>query len=248
MIKDVNRKSRIFKWFGPGVITGAADDDPSGITTYSQAGAQFGYGLLWTAIFMLPMMIAIQEACMRIGAIKRQGLASVIKKYYGNKILYFIVILLFIANTINIGADTGAMSAAAGLILPKINFHVFSSIFCFLILFLEIYVHYEKYLSILKYFCLSLIAYPLTVLIIDLPIVQVLQATFIPRIEFNFEFFYMITAVFGTTISPYLFFWQASEVVEEETSHQRKHALVRKPKLYSTDLYRLRTIGQLSIC
>jgi NRAMP (natural resistance-associated macrophage protein)-like metal ion transporter len=218
-----------FKIFGPGLITGAADDDPSGIATYTQTGAQFGYGQLWTALAMLPLMTAIQEACARIGAVTGRGLAAVVKENYSKKVLYAVVLLVVVANTINIGADIGALAAAAGLLIP-VNFAVLTLGFTALILILEIFTSYRVYSRILKWLALALLAYPVTVFIIHQPWSTVLAATFLPHIEFNFAFFFIITGVLGTTISPYMFFWQASEEVEEEKS---QHLIGKngKPKI-----------------
>jgi len=220
---------KFFNVFGPGVVTGAADDDPSGIATYTQTGAKFGYGQLWTAIAMLPLMIAIQEACARIGAVNGHGLAAVIKANYNKKVLYSAVLLVVVANTINIGADIGAIAAAAQLLIP-VNFVILTLGFTALILILEIFTTYRVYSRILKWLALTLLAYPLTLFIIEKPWHQILSATFLPHIELNFEFFFIITAVLGTTISPYMFFWQAAQEVEEEKA---QHMIGRygKPKL-----------------
>jgi NRAMP (natural resistance-associated macrophage protein)-like metal ion transporter len=213
--KIKNKFSRMLKILGPGLITGAADDDPSGIATYSQTGAQFGYGQLWTALFMLPIQTAVQEACARIGAVSGKGLIAVIKQNYSKKIAYFAVVLVLIANTINIGADLGAMAAATQLIFP-IDFTILTLIFTAFILLLEIFTSYKIYSKILKWLALTLLAYPITVFIVKEPWPVLLKATFIPHIEFSFDFFFIITGVLGTTITPYMFFWQASEEVEEE--------------------------------
>lgn len=220
---------KFFSILGPGVITGAADDDPSGIATYSQTGAQFGYGQLWTAIFMLPFQAGVQEACARIGAVTGKGIAAVVKQHYSKKVLYGVVILVLIANTINIGADIGAMAAAAHLVIP-INFVILTLFFTILMLVLEIFTSYKVYARILKWLCLSLFAYPLTVFIVSQPWPTVLHATFIPHIELNFQFLFIITGVLGTTISPYMFFWQASEETEDERA---AHLLARdgKPRI-----------------
>lgn len=215
MENTFNKIKNYFKVFGPGVITGAADDDPSGIATYTQTGAKFGYGLLWTVILMLPLMTAIQEACARIGAVTGHGLAAVIKANYSKKVLYAAVLLVVVANTINIGADIGALAAAAQLVIP-VNFVILTLGFTALILTLEIFTSYRVYSRILIWLALSLIAYPLTVFIVSQPWHTIFVATFWPHIELNFEFFFIITGVLGTTISPYMFFWQASEEVEEE--------------------------------
>lgn len=206
---------KFFSLLGPGLTTGAADDDPSGIATYSQTGAQFGYGQLWTALYMLPFMTAVQEACARIGLVTGKGIAAVVKEHYNAKILYAVVGLVVIANTINIGADIGAMAAAAQLLIP-IPFVVLTLLFTALILVLEIFTNYRTYSRILKWLALTLLAYPITAFIIDQPWPTVLRATVVPHFEFTFDFLFIITGVFGTTITPYMFFWQASQEVEEE--------------------------------
>jgi len=238
MKKVLSKIKKIFKIFGPGVITGAADDDPSGIATYTQTGAQFGYGQLWTVLAMLPLMVAIQEACARIGAVTGHGLASVIKSNYSKKVLYGAVLLVVVANTINIGADIGAVAAAAQLIIP-VNFVILILAFTCLILILEIFTSYKVYSHILKWLALALLAYPLTVFIVSQPWSKILVSTFLPHIELNFAFFFIITGVLGTTISPYMFFWQASEEVEEEKS---KHMLGRngKPRISKNFIRNLR--------
>ena len=202
---------------GPGVITGAADDDPSGIATYSQTGAQFGFGQLWTAVYMLPFLIPVQEACARIGAVTGHGLSYAVKKHFSKRVLYFMVTIVLIANTINIGADIGAMAASLQLVTP-FAFTPLAIGITVLILFLEVFTSYRTYSRILKWLVLTLLAYPLTLFIIQVPWTSVLPATFLPHIEFNFAFFFVATGVLGTTISPFMFFWQASQEVEEERS------------------------------
>jgi NRAMP (natural resistance-associated macrophage protein)-like metal ion transporter len=206
---------KVLRVLGPGIITGAADDDPSGIATYSQTGAQFGYGQLWTALFMLPLLAGVQEACARIGAVTGKGIATVVRENFNKPVLYGVVLLVIIANTINIGADIGAMAAAANLLLP-LPFVVFPVLFTGLILVLEIFLSYKVYARILKWLAVSLLAYPFTVFIVSNPWATILQATLLPHIELNFQYLFIITGVLGTTISPYLFFWQASEETEEE--------------------------------
>jgi NRAMP (natural resistance-associated macrophage protein)-like metal ion transporter len=208
---------KIFKNLGPGVISGAADDDPSGIATYTQTGSQFGYGMLWCALLVYPFMTSVQEACARIGAVTGKGLAAVIKQNYNKYILYAVVLLVLTANTINIGADIGAMAAAAELIIP-VNFTILALSFTTLILVLEIFTSYRVYSRILKWLVLSLLAYPITVFMVSQPWPEIIKATFIPHIEWTFSFFFLITGVLGTTISPYMFFWETSEEVEEEKS------------------------------
>ncbi len=209
-----NKFLKFLSILGPGLTTGAADDDPSGIATYSQTGAQFGYGQLWTALYMLPFMIGVQEACARIGMVTGKGIAAIVKEHYNAKVLYAVVGLVVIANVINIGADIGAMAAAAALIIP-LPFVVWTLLFTASILILEIFTTYKVYARILKWLALSLLAYPITVFIIKMPWLTVLKATFIPHIEFTFAFFFIITGVLGTTISPYMFFWETSQEVEE---------------------------------
>lgn len=231
---------------GPGVITGAADDDPSGIATYSQTGAQFGYGQLWTSLLLLPFMTAVQEACARIGAVTGKGITAIIKEHYNKKILYGMMGLVVLANTINIGADLGAMGAAAHLVLP-INLVVLTLFFSVLILVLQIFISYRNYSKILKWLVFSLLAYPLTLFLIEVPWGEVLKATFVPHIELSFTFLFIITGVFGTTISPYMFFWEASEEVEEE----KKRGLIKngKPQITKSFLRLLRIdnfIGMMS--
>jgi NRAMP (natural resistance-associated macrophage protein)-like metal ion transporter len=222
MAKFSWRVKKISKSVGPGLITGAADDDPSGIATYSQTGAQFGYGQLWTVIFMLPLVTAIQEACARIGAVTGKGIATVIKEHYSKKVLYIAVFLVLIANTINIGADIGAMAAAAGLIIP-LPFVLLTLFFTILILVLEIFVSYKNYAKMLKWLALALFSYVLTVFIVKEPWGEIFRATFVPHFEFTFAFLFIITGVLGTTISPYMFFWEASEEVEEERRKNMIH-------------------------
>jgi Mn2+/Fe2+ NRAMP family transporter len=171
-----------FGIFGPGVITGASDDDPSGIATYSQAGAQFGFGMLWMVIFLYPLMTAVQEICARIGLVSGSGLAEILKKRHSKKIVYPIAALLLIANTINIGADIGAMSASVRLILPQLPFVLVSLALVALILFSEILMPYDKYVKILKYLTLSLFAYIATAIIVGGNLQQILVSTILPHI------------------------------------------------------------------
>lgn len=211
--------SKFLKSIGPGIISGSADDDPSGIATYSQSGAQFGFGQLWTAIYMLPFLISVQEACARIGAVTGHGISSALKRHYSRRILILMVIVVLIANTINIGADIGAMAASLELVTP-IAFLPLTIIITVSILILEIFTSYRVYSRILKWLAFSLLAYPLTLFIIHAPWGTICPATLIPHFEFSLSFFLLITGILGTTISPYLFFWQASEEVEEERSHK----------------------------
>jgi NRAMP (natural resistance-associated macrophage protein)-like metal ion transporter len=224
-------------YVGPGVITGASDDDPSGIATYSQTGAQFGYGQLWTALLLLPFLTATQEACARIGATTGKGIAAIIKEQYNKKILYAALALVLVANTINIGADLGAMGAAAHLIFP-VSFAALTLFFTAVILLLEIFISYRRYARILKWLAVTLIAYPLTLFLVHVPWGSVLRATLVPHVEWSFSFLFIITGVFGTTISPYMFFWEASEEVEEERERKMLHK--GKPSINRSFLRSLR--------
>jgi NRAMP (natural resistance-associated macrophage protein)-like metal ion transporter len=209
------------KSLGPGVITGAADDDPSGIATYSQVGAKFGLGMLWMPLYLLPMIIAIQEMCARIGLLSGNGLAALIKNKYSPKLIYPISSLLIIANTINIGADLGAMSASIKILVPQIPLLITSLLFSGIIVASEIMIPYDKYVKVLKYLVLSLFAYVITAVIVGGNPKEVFLATIIPQISFTHDFAIMFVAVIGTTISPYLLFWQASEEAEEDVAKHK---------------------------
>jgi Mn2+/Fe2+ NRAMP family transporter len=215
-MKTRKRFLKFLTVLGPGLTTGAADDDPSGIATYSQTGAQFGYGQLWTALYMLPFMIAVQEACARIGLVTGKGIAAVVRQQYSKTVLYGVVGLVVVANTINIGADIGAMAAAMQLLLPSIPFAVLTLLFTASMLILEIFTNYKVYSRILKWLAITLLSYPITVFIVHQDWATVLKATVVPHVEFSFAFLFIITGVFGTTITPYMFFWEASQEVEEE--------------------------------
>lgn len=210
-----------FSTLGPGLITGAADDDPSGIATYSQAGAQFGFGTLWTALFQFPMMVVIQEMCARIGLVTGSGLAGTIKKRYSKNAVYPIISLLLIANVINIGADIGAMSASVRLVLPQLPIMLIAILFTGFIICTEIFISYRKYITLLKYLTLSLFAYVITAFMVAGNWNEILIASIIPHIEFTPAFAMLFVAIFGTTISPYLFFWQTSEEAEEDLSKNK---------------------------
>ena len=208
---------RIFSIIGPGFITGAADDDPSGIGTYSQTGAQFGYSQLWVSLFSFPFMTIVQEICGRIGIVTGKGLAQNIKEHYPKKILYFSVILLLIANTINIGADLGAMASSAQLLI-NLPFVILLLLITIITLVLEVFVSYKTYSKYLKYLTFSLFSYIVVAFIIKEPWKTIAISTIIPSISFNKDYLLNIVAILGTTISPYLFFWQSNEEVEEEIS------------------------------
>lgn len=206
---------RIARSSGPGFITGAADDDPSGIATYSQTGAIFGYAQLWVIPFALPPMIAVQELCGRIGMVTGKGIGGVIKLRYPRVILYATLVLLLIANVINIGADLGAMASSIQLLIPLPYWFLLAGT-TIAIVALQTYVPYPSYARILKYLTLSLLAYLAAALFAKQDWGQILRSTFIPHLALNREYFMNVAALVGTTISPYLFFWQADEEVEEE--------------------------------
>jgi NRAMP (natural resistance-associated macrophage protein)-like metal ion transporter len=232
MAKFGRRTKKLLGIAGPGLVTGAADNDPSGIVTYTQTGAQFGYGQLWAAAYLFPFMVAIQEACARIGAVAGKGIAAVIKEHYPRWVLYGVLALIVVANTINIGADLGAMGAVAELILPGPgSFAAYTLFFAALILILEIFTSYKTYARILKWLALALLSYLLTAVLVSEPWGTILRATFLPHIEFNFAFLFIITGVIGTTVSPYMFFWEASEEVEEE---HEKHMIGRDGHAHPT--------------
>ena len=220
------------KWMrvlGPGLITGAADDDPSGIATYSQAGAAFGYGQLWTLSLCLPLMIAVQEACARIGSVTGHGLARVTADNYSKKVLYSAVGLVVVANTINIGADIAAVGSAIQLIVPA-PVLLTPALFTGGVLLLEIFIGYHKYAKFLKLLSLALLAYVATALIVTEPWSEILRATIVPQIQNTREYWYVIVGILGTTISPYMFFWQAAEEAEERELADVEHGVRRTMK------------------
>ncbi len=223
-----NPISSLFRRLGPGFITGSSDNDPSGIATYTQVGAQFGLGMLWTAFATLPFMTAVQEMSARIGMVAGDGVTTVLRNHYPKWLLWIFVSLILIANTINIGADLGAMADAAHLLIPRMSFTVLALLFTFLILILEIFITYKTYATILKWFAMSLLSYVFTAFIVTTDWKDVLAHAVIPTISFNREFILGLVAVFGTTISPYLFIWQSHEEIEEEIAKGRTTHALRK--------------------
>jgi len=217
VVKMLKFLKKLFKKIGPGFITGAADDDPSGVATYSQTGAIFGFSQLWLALFSLPFMVVIQQMCGRIGMVTGKGLAGVIRTHYPKPVLYFAVSLLIITNTINIGADLGAMAASAQMLLG-LPFIFWLFLMTGFIIMLEIFVTYKTYSKILKYLALTLFAYVLTAFIVKPDWGIIIKSTVFPQIQFTGDYLFNIVAILGTTISPYLFFWQGSQEVEEEIS------------------------------
>jgi len=214
------RYSRFLRILGPGLVTGAADDDPSGIATYSQAGAGFGYGLLWAFPLMYPLLLAVQESCSRIGAITGKGLATVIKENYTKKLLYMSVVLVVVANTINIGADLGAMSATTQLFV-SVPFALLAISYAVVVVLLVVFVNYKTYAKMLKWLAVTLLAYPVTAFLVGQNWPEIFQNTFSLRPQINSQTIYIFVGMLGTTISPYLFFWDTSEVVEEEIVKKR---------------------------
>ena len=207
-------------WYmlGPGLTTGASDDDPSGIATYSQAGAQYGFGLLWLAAWTFPLMAVIQEMCARIGMVTGRGLAGNIRVHFSKKILYVSTLLLFAANTFNIGADIGAMANATQLVIPKISIPILVVGFTVLILLLQVFTPYVRYAKYLKWLALVLFAYILSAILAHPDWGTVMKHAFIPHLQFTKTEVLLICAILGTTITPYLFFWQTSQEIEEEIS------------------------------
>lgn len=212
--------SRFIRVLGPGIVTGAADDDPSGIATYSQAGATYGLGFLWAFPFMYPLLLAVQESCSRIGAVTGKGLAAVIKENYNRKLLIMSVVLVVVANTVNIGADLGAMAATAQLFVD-LPFVLLAVMFAVLIIGLIIFVDYKKYAKFLKWLAISLLAYPVTAFLVGQDWLELFIHTFATLPQINADTIYIFVGILGTTISPYLFFWDTSEIVEEEIAKHR---------------------------
>lgn len=236
----MKKLKKFLKILGPGFITGASDDDPAGIATYSITGAMFGFAQLWLAVLTVPLMIAVQEMCGRIGLVTGQGLASVMKRHYSRTLLTSCILLLLFANTVNIGADLGAMAAAAQLLVP-LPFTLLLIGMTVLILVLEIFVSYKVYAKYLKFLCFSLLAYIASVFFIKLDLREVFLATFIPHFSLSKAYLFNIVAFLGTTISPYLFFWQASEEVEDEILHHKLRRMGSGiPHITPKDISRLR--------
>ncbi len=214
--KQLGQAKEYWRSLGPGLTTGAADDDPSGITTYSQAGAAYGFNLLWLSAFTFPLMAIIQEMCARIGLVTGRGLAANIRQYYPKWVLLMATFLLFFANSLNIGADLGAMAKATQLLDSHFSFTTLILGFTMISLALQIFTTYEKYAKYLKWLALVLLSYVFSALIVNLDWKEALQKTIIPTIVISKDQIFLITAILGTTISPYLFFWQTSQEVEEQ--------------------------------
>ena len=229
----------VLEKLGPGLITGAADDDPSGIATYSQGGAQFGYSLLWTLFFTYPLMVGIQVVSARIGRVSGHGLAGNIRRHYPPAMLYSLVSLLLVANTINIGADLVAMADSTALLLggPRHAYIVGFGLVCVL---LQVYISYARYVRVLKYLTLSLFAYVGVVFTVDLPWTQVIKEIAFPALSMSPDYLTTVVAIFGTTISPYLFFWQASQECEDLHAVRADKPLRKRPDQASRHLARIK--------
>src|SRR5450830_115677 len=224
---------------GPGLITGAADDDPSGIATYSQAGAQFGYGMLWTLLLTYPLMVGIQAISAQIGRVSGHGLATNIRRHYPAWLLYTLVGLLLLANTINIAADIAAMGEAANLVVGG-GAHWYAAAAGVLSVLLQVMLPYQRYVRVLKWLTLALLAYVLTALTLKLPWPQIVHAAVLPSLSWNKDYITTVVAIFGTTISPYLFFWQASQEVEDLRADPAAHPLKRAREQAADHLARIK--------
>lgn len=224
--EGVNKVKRFWQLLGPGLITGASDDDPSGIATYSQAGAAYGLATLWTGLLAFPLMAAIQQMCAKIGLVTSLGLTGALKKNYPRPVLYLMLLFSFPAIVMNIGADIAGMGAVGNLLFPSIDATFFSVFFTVLLLVLIIYLPYLKIAAALKYLCIVLLVYLVVPFLYDQDWGLIAKNTFIPSMEFNKEFVGILVGILGTTISPYLFFWQATMEVEE--MKHKNHLVVNK--------------------
>lgn len=237
--KKHSRKRNLWHLLGPGLITGASDNDPSGVGTYSQAGAQFGFGLLWTMVLSFPLMSGIQEVSARLGRVTGQGIAGNLRRHYPNWLTYIIVGLMVIANVINLGADIGAMGAALKLLLGG-SPQFYAAVFALASLVLQITVPYSQYASVLKWLTVSLFAYVAIILVVHVPWGEAMRGTFIPKISLQSDYITTIIAILGTTISPYLFFWQASQEVEEIETTAEAEPLKEAPQQAPKQINRIK--------
>jgi NRAMP (natural resistance-associated macrophage protein)-like metal ion transporter len=225
-------------WLGPGLITGASDDDPSGIGTYAQAGAQFGTGLLWVMLFTFPLMAFVQIISARIGRVTGRGLAANLAKVVPRPLLVLLMLLLFVANTVNIGADLAAMGEAASLLVP-VDQTWAAAAFGIVSLLLQVFIPYSRYVRVLRWLTVSLLAYVGVVFAVHIPWGQVLHDTVIPRMQATKTFWAMLVGVLGTTVSPYLFFWQSSQEVEEQRANAAEHPILVAPEQAPAQLHRV---------
>ena len=238
MRTDKKPSTSFLSRLGPGLVTGAADDDPSGIGTHSQVGAQFGYGLSWTFLFSFPLMVAFQEVAAEIGRVTGAGIARNMRRHYPRPLLVLMVGLLLIANIVNLGADLAAMGAAVGLLIggPIGLYTLLFGLFCIIV---EVALSYERYSSVLKWATLSLFAYVAVVIVAQVPWGEALTSLVVPRIEWTGAYATAVVAILGTTISPYLFFWQAGQEIEEQKRHKVKPLCIT-PKDAGPELKRIR--------
>ncbi|MBF9235171.1 NRAMP family divalent metal transporter [Microvirga alba] len=231
-------KPRLLNILGPGLITGASDDDPSGIATYSQAGAQFGYALSWTMLFSYPLMTAAQMISARIGRTTGHGIAGVLRLHYPNWLLQMIVVLLLVANTINLGADLGAMADALNLLLPGSR-PLYIVLFAGICIYMQVFLKYTSYVAVLKWLTLALFFYFAALIATEVDWRSLTAHLFVPRIQWSTDYLTTIVAVLGTTISPYLFFWQSAEEVEDIESYPRRIDLIDAPEQGKVALHRI---------
>ncbi len=239
--KPIKEVKEYWHTLGPGLTTGAADDDPSGIATYSQIGASRGFGLIWLSLFTFPLVSVVQEMCARIGLSTGVGLATNIRRHFSKKILYFTTILLLFANVFNIGADLGAMAKSTQLVFPQINFSFLVIIFALLSLGLQIFIPYKKYAKYLKYLGLVLLVYVLSAFLIEINWSDLFRHLVIPSFSFSKEEIILVCAALGTTISPYLFFWQTSQEVEDQIMKGEITEKARRTLNTSEDIKKMRT-------
>ncbi|HEY1061693.1 MAG TPA: divalent metal cation transporter [Daejeonella sp.] len=223
-----NKVIRFWKKLGPGLITGSSDDDPSGIATYSQAGAQFGLSTLWTALITFPLMAAVQEMCARIGMVTSKGLTGALKEHYSRPVLYLMLLFSFPAIVMNIGANIAGMGAVGNLLVPSVHAGFFSVGFTIMLMVIFVYLPYRKFASLLKYLCGVLLVYLIVPFLYKQDLIAILKGTLIPDIKFTKEFIGILVAILGTTISPYLFFWQATMVAEDMNSKRKKIIVDKK--------------------
>lgn len=238
--EPVKKAEEYWHMLGPGLTTGASDDDPSGVGTYSQTGAIYGYQLLWMSWFTFPLMSIVQEMCARIGLVTGRGLAGNIRRHYPRWVLYTCTVLLFAANTFNIGANLGAMARAVQLLIPQANFAFVLVMFALASLSLQIFSTYGTYARYLKWLALILISYVVTAFTIDLPWTEVFRGFVIPTITFSRDQVFLICGILGTTISPYLFFWQTSQEVEGQILDGKTSIKARQEEVTPSEIHTMR--------
>jgi NRAMP (natural resistance-associated macrophage protein)-like metal ion transporter len=236
----VRKPPVIWSRLGAGLVTGASDDDPSGIATYSQAGAQFGYHLAWMLLFTYPLMVVIQDISARLGRVTGRGIAGNLREHYPNWVLQTIVALLLVANTLNLGADLGAMAEAMTLLVTHIPAWCWVVLYGVLCTLSQVVFSHKRYVNLLKWLTFALLSYFAVLMIIKVPWTDVARSTLLPRLSGSMDLWLMIVAILGTTISPYLFFWQASQEVEDTKAQAHRMPLKRKPSQARSALARIR--------